>query len=46
MANRQTIESFIPRVEGLAESLSVPVPKGEIKEKGRREVLKRYFAGY
>jgi len=41
MVNRQTIESLIPRVEGLAESLSTPVPEGEVKERGRREVLKR-----
>ena len=46
MANRQTVESLIPRVEGLAESLRTPVPEGEIKERDRRDVLKRYLAGY
>jgi len=46
MANRQTVESLIPRVEGLAESLRAPVPEGEIKERDRREALKRYFSSY
>ena len=46
MANRQTVESLIPRVEGLAESMRTPVPEGEIKERDRRDVLKRYLAGY
>ena len=41
IACRQTIESLIPRVEGLAESLSTPVPEGEVKEEGRRTILKR-----
>jgi hypothetical protein len=40
MACRQTIESLIPRVEGLAQSLSRPVPEGEVEEKGRRTILK------
>ena len=41
MACRQTIESLIPRVEGLAQSLGGPAPEGEVKEGERREVLKR-----
>ena len=41
MANRKTIESLILRVERLAESLSTPAPKGEAKEIGRREALKK-----
>ena len=32
----------MPRVEGLAESLSAPAPEGEIKEEERRTALKRY----
>ena len=40
VANRETIESLIPRVEGLAESLSTPAPRGEAKEIKRREKLK------
>ena len=40
MANRESIESLIPRVDGLAESLSAPVPEGEIKEITRRQKLK------
>jgi len=35
-ANCQTVESLIPRVEGLAESLPALVPEGKIKE-GERE---------
>jgi len=31
----------MPRVEGLAESLSAPVPEGEIKEEERRKDLER-----
>jgi len=46
MANRQAVESLIPRVEGLAESLRAPVPEGETKEGDRREVLKRYITDY
>ena len=42
MGCRQTIESLIPRVEGLAKSLNQPVPEDEIREQARREVLKRY----
>ena len=41
IACRQTIESLMPRIEGLVESLSAPVPQGEIKEEKRREVLRR-----
>ena len=40
MANRETIESLVPRVEGLAKSLSKPAPKDEIKEIVRRQELK------
>jgi hypothetical protein len=40
MACRQTIESLVPRVEGLAESLSAPAPEGEVKEEKRRTALK------
>ena len=39
MANRDTIGSLIPRVDGLAESLSTPAPEGEIKEMRRRQKL-------
>ena len=41
MTCRKTIESLMPRVEGLAQSLSVPVPEGEAKEEERRRSLKR-----
>jgi len=41
MACRETIESLVPRVEGLAESLSEPVPEDEVREQERREALKR-----
>lgn len=41
MANRRMIESLIPRIEELAESLCVPVPEGEDKEHERRKALKR-----
>jgi hypothetical protein len=41
MANRESIISLIPRVEGLAESLSTPPPEDEIKEIKRREKLKQ-----
>ena len=41
MANRESIESLIPRVEGLAKSLRPPAPKGEIKEIQRRQELIR-----
>jgi hypothetical protein len=30
----------MPRVEQLAESLSAPVPEGEVKEEERRTILK------
>jgi hypothetical protein len=35
------INSLIPRVEGLAQSLGTPVPESEIEEKQRRDVLER-----
>ena len=35
------IESLIPEVEELAVLLSAPVPEGQVKEKERRETLKR-----
>jgi hypothetical protein len=41
MANRESIESLIPRIEGLAESLSPPAPEGEMKEIERRQALMR-----
>jgi len=41
MACRQTIESLIPRVEALAQSLGSPVPEGEFKEEERRKILER-----
>ena len=41
VACRETIESLIPRVEQLAESLSTPVPEGEDDEEERRTILKR-----
>jgi hypothetical protein len=31
---------MMPRVEGLAQSLSATVPEGEVKEEGRRTILK------
>ena len=40
-ANRKTIKALIPRVEGLAYSLSSPVPEGEVKEVERRQALIR-----
>ena len=40
MANRESIESLIPRVDGLAESLSAPAPEGETEEIKRRKKLK------
>ena len=43
VACRQTIESLMPRVEQLAESLSKPAPEGETGEEERREILKRYL---
>jgi hypothetical protein len=39
MANHKTIRSLIPRVQGLADSLSTPAPEGEIKEMKRRKAL-------
>ena len=38
--NREKIESLIPRVEGLAKSLSTPAPRGEAKEIERRQELR------
>ena len=43
MANRKTVESLVPRIEGLAESLKEPAPEGEVKEIERREKLIWYF---
>ena len=40
VANRESIQSLVPRIEGLAESLSEPAPEGEIKEIKRRQKLK------
>ena len=40
-ANQQAIEQLIPRVERLAESVRANVPESEIKERNRRETLKR-----
>jgi hypothetical protein len=40
MACRETIEALIPRIDGLMESMSVPIPEGEVKEEKRREILK------
>ena len=31
----------MPRVEGLAQTLTTPVPAGEVKEEERRKALKR-----
>jgi len=42
MGNRRTIESLMPRIEGLAESLSTPAPENETREIERREALERY----
>ena len=39
VANRETIESLIPRVEDLAESLSTPALEGEVREIKRRKEL-------
>jgi hypothetical protein len=36
------MKSLIPRVEALAQSLSSPVPEGEVKEGERRKSLKLY----
>ena len=41
MANRESIESLIPRVEGLAKSLGASAPEGETEEIERREALGR-----
>jgi len=35
------VELLIPRVDGLADSFSEPVPEGEIRERGRRDILER-----
>ena len=39
-ANREVINSLIPRIDGLADSLSTPAPEGEIEEINRRKELK------
>jgi hypothetical protein len=41
MANRKTLKSLVPRVEGLAESLKEPPPEGEVREIERRQDLIR-----
>jgi hypothetical protein len=46
MANHESIESLIPRVEGLAESLNTPAPEGEVKEIERRQKLREYIIRY
>jgi len=38
---RERIESLVPRVERLAQSISAPVPEGEFGEEERRKALKR-----
>ena len=38
---KQAIESLAPRVEALVELLCVPVPEGDIKERGRRQRLEQ-----
>jgi hypothetical protein len=43
MANRDTIKSLIPRIEGLADSLKGPAPKDDVKEVDRRKALIGYF---
>ena len=35
------MESLMPQAEGLAGSLSAPVPEGQVEEEERRETLKR-----
>ena len=41
MANRKTIESLTPRIEGLAEALRAPAVESEVRERERRETFKR-----
>ena len=41
MANRESMESLIPRVEELAKALSAPAPEGETEEIERRRALGR-----
>ena len=40
-ANKQAIESLAPRVNALDERLCQPVPEGDVKEQGRRDMLER-----
>jgi hypothetical protein len=40
-ANGKTIESLITRIERFVESLRATAPESEIKERERRETLKR-----
>jgi len=40
-ANEQTIESLVPRVKTLAQSLCASIPEGDVKEEGRRRRLQR-----
>ena len=39
--NELTIESLVPRVEALVESLRTPVPEGDVKEQKRRKNLEQ-----
>ena len=39
MANRESIESLIPRVDNLAKLLGTPAPEGETEEIQRRQEL-------
>ena len=41
MPNRKTVESLMPRIEGLTKSLKEPAPEGEVREIERREELIR-----
>lgn len=40
-ANKQAIESLVPRVRALADSLRTPVFEGDTKEQYRRKKLER-----
>ena len=39
--NELTIESLVPRVNALVESLRTPVPEGDVKEQKRRKNLEQ-----
>lgn len=43
-ANKQAIESLAPQVKELAEQLCEPVPKGDVRERGRRKRLEQLSA--